>query len=97
MPLVCTVLLTLAALGLVFVFVLAGCAVDGFRTWKRWRRFVRLVETLDARLTAILDATRDKGEARENGMGDDVARVHEIPALPCARHDCPRRSGNCQA
>ena len=92
MPLVCTILLTLAALGIVFVLVLIVCAVDVFRTWRRWRRFVRLVETLDARLSALIPMHNDARSNGDNAMGNDIACIDERPLIPCRRNDCPRRS-----
>lgn len=95
MPLVWTLLLTLAALGLVFVVVLTACAIDGFRTWHRWRNFARHVRDLESTLGLLVSAARKKGEQSEAQMREHVARIHELPILPCERHDCPRRSGRC--
>lgn len=93
-PFVGSLLLTLAALGAVFVFVLVGCAFDGLRTLRAWLRFSRGVRELDGLLVSILAAVREHAHAAEHEAGEHVARVHRLPLIgPCERDDCPRGPG----
>ena len=93
MPLVCTILITLAALGVVFLVVLLACTLDGFETWHNWRKFTKLAKEIGV-LADFIASARKKGEETEEQMRQRVARIHESPFPPCNHHDCPRRSGN---
>lgn len=91
MPLVCTLLLTLAAIGLAFIIVLVGCAIEGFRTWRKWKRFVRFVDDLDDQITRLVAAHQDERRNAQNAMRQYVSSVDEFPVIPCHRDDCPRQ------
>lgn len=89
MPAVCAVVTTLAALGVVFLFLLALNAWDGFTTWRKWRAFVRLTAALPTVVEAL---AKHAGHARNDAPGDDVPDADQIPVPPCQREDCPRRA-----
>lgn len=88
MPLVCTILITLAALGVVFLVVLLACALDGFETWHNWRKFSRVLRELD---TMIVSA-RKQADDRQHDVDHNVAHADEIPLGPCEHRDCPRKA-----
>ena len=88
MPLVCTILITLAALGVVFLVVLLACALDGFETWHNWRKFSRVLRELD---TMIVSA-RKQAYDRQHDVDHNVAHADEIPLGPCEHRDCPRKA-----
>lgn len=89
MPFACAVIVTLAALGVVFLFVIAANAWDGFVAWRRWRAFVRLTAALPPLVESLAKHT---SRTRDDAPGDDVAGAHDVPVAPCERQDCPRRT-----
>lgn len=89
MQLVCAVVTTLAALGVVFLFVIAANAWDGFVAWRRWRAFVRITKRLPLLIESL---AKHAGSSSNDAPGDDVAGAHHVPVPPCQCEDCPRRT-----
>lgn len=99
-PIACSVVLTLAAIGAVFLFVVFVCAFQGLRTWRAWLRVARYVAAFaheireaDRTLPLLLQALRAEAHAAENEARDHVAKVHGLVTIgPCERQDCPRHA-----
>ena len=87
-PWMCVIICTLAVLGLAFIIVLAVCINDGWATWKRWRKFSRVLYELDS----IIITAKKQAESREQNVDNNVAHAHEVPFPPCDHHECPRKS-----
>jgi len=87
-PWMCVIICTLAVLGLAFLIVLWVCINDGWATWKRWRKFSRVLYELD---TLIVSA-RKQADDRQHDVDHNVAHADEIPLGPCEHRDCPRKA-----
>lgn len=87
-PWMCVIICTLAVLGLAFLIVLWVCINDGWATWKRWRKFSRVLYELDS----IIIASKKQAEDRERHISNHVACANQVPFLPCDHRDCPRKA-----
>lgn len=96
MPLLLTLLFTFAALGLVFTFIVVACAINGFSTFRAWRRVSRSIHDLDALLASRL--AKHKREDARHDEREHITGLHELPmSWPCERNDCPYKTRRGQA
>lgn len=95
MPYVITILLTLAALGIVFLVFLAWNTIDGWRTWRAWRRVNQALRDLDAALLDVVSVAREQTEQAKQSLRRDVASIHKSPLLwPCKHDECPYKTSS---
>lgn len=92
MPFVLTILLTLATLGLVFLFVLVACAFEGFATLRAWFKLSRSIRELNAIYLSTIAFAKQETERARQGERDCVASLDKLPTWQCDRDDCPRNT-----